>query len=56
MRVDVSVVMTKGFFEKVIFFRVVMKGERRLPGKLKKETPPGREQHVQRHGGKEGLA
>lgn len=35
-------VMTTGFFEKVIVFRGVFKGERGLPGNLKKETLPGR--------------
>lgn len=49
-------VMTTGFFGKVIVFRGVLKDERGLPGNLEKETLPGREQHVQRHGGKEGLA
>lgn len=56
VRVGVGGVMTTGFFEKVIVFREVLKGERELPGNLKKETLPGREQHVQRYGGKEDLA
>lgn len=42
-----GVMLTKGGFEKVIFFREVLKGERRLTaGEAKEEALPGREQHV----------
>lgn len=45
-----GVMITKGCFEKVIFFSEVLKGERRLAAReAKEEALPGREQHVRRH-------
>lgn len=42
-----GVMITKGGFEKVIFFHEVLKGERRLTAReAKEEALPGREQHV----------